>query len=93
MEVHVVPSRGMASDTCGRVSVTMLWKTVSERRMVTPETTNRREDFEERKGRVEHVIKDDQRMTLQNGGINRGSCDRSLPEISCWGCGRLGCIF
>ena len=31
----------MASDTCGRVSVTMLWKTVSESRMVTPETTKR----------------------------------------------------
>ena len=32
-----VPSSGMASDTLGRVSVTMLWKTVRERRMVTPE--------------------------------------------------------
>jgi hypothetical protein len=31
-----VPSRGIASDTCGSVSVTMLWKTVSERRIVTP---------------------------------------------------------
>ena len=51
----------MASDTCGRVSVTMLWKTVSESRMVTPETTNRKEDFEE-----EHVIKD-QRMTTKSG--------------------------
>ena len=37
-----IPRRGMASDTCGRVSVTMLWKTVSESRMVTPETTNMR---------------------------------------------------
>ena len=37
-----VPRRGMASDTCGRVSVTMLWKTVSESRMVTPETEKRR---------------------------------------------------
>ena len=35
-----VPRRGMASDTCGSVSVTMLWKTVSESRMVTPETAN-----------------------------------------------------
>ena len=32
-----VPRSGIASDTCGRVSVTMLWKTVRERRIVTPE--------------------------------------------------------
>ena len=31
-----VPRRGIASDTLGRVSVTMLWNTVSDRRMVTP---------------------------------------------------------
>lgn len=34
--VLLVPRRGIASDTLGRVAVTMLWKTVSERRMVTP---------------------------------------------------------
>jgi hypothetical protein len=34
----VVPRRGIASDTLGKVSVTMLWKTVRERRIVTPET-------------------------------------------------------
>ena len=28
----------MASDTCGRVSVTILWNTVSDSRMVTPVT-------------------------------------------------------
>ena len=33
----LVPSRGIASDTLGNVSVTMLWNTVSERRIVTPE--------------------------------------------------------
>ena len=32
-----IPKRGIASDTWGRVSVTMLWKTVRERRIVTPE--------------------------------------------------------
>jgi hypothetical protein len=32
-----IPSRGMASDTWGSVSVTMLWNTVSERRIVTPD--------------------------------------------------------
>jgi len=31
-----VPRRGIASDTLGRASATMLWKTVSESRMVTP---------------------------------------------------------
>lgn len=31
-----LPSTGMASDTWGSVSVTRLWKTVRERRMVTP---------------------------------------------------------
>ena len=32
-----VPNSGIASDTRGSVSVTMLWKTVSERRIVTSE--------------------------------------------------------
>ena len=32
-----VPSKGMASDTWGRLSVRILWKTVSESRIVTPE--------------------------------------------------------
>ena len=31
-----VPRRGIASDTCGRVSCTKFCKTVSESRMVTP---------------------------------------------------------
>ena len=34
--VEPLPSTGMASDTCGSVAVTKLWKTVRERRMVTP---------------------------------------------------------
>ena len=37
-----VPSIGIASLTCGRVSVTMLWNTVNERRMVTPAMINRK---------------------------------------------------
>ena len=37
-----VPSIGIASDTWGRVSVTMLWNTVSESRMVTPATQSRK---------------------------------------------------
>ena len=35
-----VPRRGIASDTLGRASVTMLWKTVSESRMVTPKNNS-----------------------------------------------------
>lgn len=31
-----VPNRGIASETCGRVSATRLRNTVSERRIVTP---------------------------------------------------------
>jgi hypothetical protein len=34
---HSVPNRGMASETRGSVSVTMLWNTVSDRRIVTSE--------------------------------------------------------
>ena len=37
LEIEIVPRRGIASETCGRVSVTILWKTVKERRIVTPE--------------------------------------------------------
>lgn len=33
---HGLPRTGIASDTWGSVSVTRLWKTVSDRRMVTP---------------------------------------------------------
>ena len=32
-----IPRRGIASDTLGKASATMLWNTVSERRIVTPE--------------------------------------------------------
>ena len=32
-----LPNKGIASDTCGNVSATKLRKTVSERRIVTPE--------------------------------------------------------
>lgn len=34
--VGSVPNRGIASDTCGRVSATRLRNTVSDRRIVTP---------------------------------------------------------
>ena len=37
-ENEIVPRSGIASETWGKVSVTILWKTVSERRMVTPES-------------------------------------------------------
>jgi len=33
--VHI-PNKGIASDTRGSLWVTILWKTVSERRIVTP---------------------------------------------------------
>ena len=37
-----IPSSGMASDTCGSVSVTMLWKTVRESRIVTPKNRSKK---------------------------------------------------
>ena len=40
LRIEIVPRRGIASETCGRVSVTILWKTVSERRIVTPANQN-----------------------------------------------------
>ncbi len=40
----------MASETCGRVSVTILWNTVSESRMVTPaKKQNRQDEYGEKK--------------------------------------------
>lgn len=36
LHFRFLPNTGMASETCGRVSVTRLWKTVNESSMVTP---------------------------------------------------------
>lgn len=37
--VNQVPNKGIASETCGRVSATRFRNTVSDSKMVTPETT------------------------------------------------------
>lgn len=36
LEVCSLPNKGIASDTCGKVSATKLRNTVSDRRIVTP---------------------------------------------------------
>jgi hypothetical protein len=41
----------MASDTLGRVSVTMLWKTVNERRIVTSENRTEKKEVKTKIGR------------------------------------------
>lgn len=38
--LFVVPSKGIASETCGSVSATKFRNTVSDSKMVTPVTTN-----------------------------------------------------
>ena len=35
--ILIIPNKGIASETWGSFSVTILWKTVKERRIVTPE--------------------------------------------------------
>ena len=57
----------MASETCGRVSVTMLWNTVSERRIVTPEIKRKAQG--ERGGKRKRKKKKKKEWTRDGGFI------------------------